>query len=130
MLARGPLPDNQLRAFVSQHIETADVPHELLTQEDVDMYTMNFAFEHQPSGLCLPDDNFMGPHLLRQLMDFCSRPWATSFEEPIVDGTGARVRFLSLDHMDWQHTLEVTLALGHRIREDAEMIACRDPPQP
>jgi hypothetical protein len=108
MLGKGPLTDNQLRALISQHIDTADVPQ--CAQDDVRMLTVNFAFRHHTDVL---------PELLRQLMDFCSRPSAIRFDEPIIDGTGASIGFLVLSHVNWQQTLDVTMALAHRIDEDA-----------
>ena len=49
-------------------------------------------------------------------MDYCSRPSAILFDEPIIDGTGARIGFITLSREKWQETLE---ELGHQMTKDA-----------
>jgi len=108
MLALGHMTDNDIKSFISQHVETAIVPR--CIQDDVEMCTTNFAIQYQTETI---------PPFLQQLIDFCSSPSAISFDDPIFDGTGARISFLSLSSSNWQETLDVTLTLGHCINEDA-----------
>ena len=68
LLAKTRAGDDKLRAFISQHIDTADVPDWLQAHGSDDMVTMNFA---------LPRASSYVPFLLTQLFDCCGRSSAT-----------------------------------------------------
>jgi hypothetical protein len=109
LLAKAPISDDELRAFIAQHIDTATVPD---CNHFSECYTMNFAQLHSTSTM---------PALLTQLLDYCSRTSATRFEEPLTDGAADNVGFLSLKPCDWQHTADVASALRERLLADAKV---------
>ena len=125
LLAKTRICDDELRAFIAQHIDTADVPdwyHLSNDTEHADVQTMNFA---------LPLASYPMPALLTQLFDYCSRSPAIPFAQPLIDGTGVDVRFLSLEPSQWQETLEVGTKLGNSILTDSSrscvgVFACLD----
>ena len=110
MLAKGPISNDQLRLCIAQHIETADIPQCSRFSEETEMYTMNFNFVQSADVL---------PYLLTQLMEYCNSSSATRFDQPLVDGAGATVGFISLEPRSWQQILDVAMALGDRIQADA-----------
>ena len=105
LLMKALVWDGELRAFIEQHIETATVPR--FHGADAVVHTMNFAIPTSTQPL---------PMLCQQLLDYCSRPAATRFQEPLVDGAGNTVGFLSLTEGEWQHTHDVALSLVERMR--------------
>ena len=113
MLHKGLLRDDGLRAFIEQHINTAIVP-ELTLGPDELMQTMNVAQRTSAAPL---------PALYEQLRDYCNRPQATRFQEPLLDGAGKTVGFLSLGPHDWEHTREITDKLAEALLRDSEAYA-------
>ena len=63
------------------------------------------------------------PALCQQLRDYCSRPQATRFQEPLLDGAGYTIGFLSLTPHDWEHTREITDKLGEALLQSSEAYA-------
>ena len=117
LLAKARIRDNDLRAFISHYIDTADVPDWLQAHESDHRVTMNFA---------LPLASSYVPFLLTQLFDCCDRSSATRFEEPLIDGTGAAVGFLSLEPWQWQQTLDVGSSLASAVLADNEELGTTD----
>lgn len=114
MLHKGLLTDDDLRAFIEQHINTAIVP-ELPELPDFGyLQTMNFAIRTSAIPL---------PALCEQLRDYCSRPQATRFQEPLLDGAGYTIGFLSMTPHDWEHTREITDKLGEALLQSSEAYA-------
>ena len=85
MLYKGLLRDDGLRAFIEQHINTAIVP-ELTLGPDESMQTMKFVTRTPTQPL---------PAFCELLRDHCSRPQATRFQEPLLDGAGYTIGVLS-----------------------------------
>ena len=110
MLYKGLLRDDGLRAFIEQHINTAIVP-ECTIGPDEHLLTYNFVIRTSASPL---------PALCEQLRDYCSRPQATRFQEPLLDGAGYTIGFLSLTQHDWEHSREITDKLGEAILQSSE----------
>ena len=117
MLYKGLLRDDGLRAFIEQHINTAIVP-ELTLGPDESMQTMNFVTRTPAQPL---------PALCEQLRDYCSRPQATRFQEPLLDGAGYTIGVLSLEPDQWQHTCDVRDMLAEALlrRANATVAALR-----
>ena len=99
--------DSEVRAFISQHIDTADVPDWLQGREgdhiETKTFVLKFAFEPKPA-------------LLTQLFGFCSR--RSGFEEPLIDSSGETVGVLSMDPTVWQQTQDVSRALLLQMEAD------------
>ena len=114
MLYKGLLRDDGLRAFIEQHINTAIVPV-LTLGPDESMQTMNFVIRTPAQPL---------PALCEQLRDYCSRPQATRFQEPLLDGAGYTIGFLSLEPDQWEHTRDVTDMLGEAMLRSSEASVC------
>ena len=110
MLHKGLLRDDGLRAFIEQHINTAILPV-LTFGPDECMQTMNFVI-HTPAQPL--------PTLCEQLRDYCSRPQATRFQEPLLDGAGYTIGFLSLGPEDWEHTREIADKLAEALQRFSE----------
>ena len=105
LLAKAIISDKELRAFIEEHIETDVVPQ------------VNWEF-CETNNFALPTLVTIMPKLCEQLLDYCSRPDAAVFEQPLLDGAGNMVGFLLLQPSQWQHTLDVTQKLGERMRPD------------
>ena len=111
MLHKGLLTDDDLRAFIEQHINTAIPPNmRSFLGPDEHLRTYNFAIRTS-SGM---------PALCEQLRDYCSRPEATRFQEPLLDGAGYTIGFLSMTPRDWEHTREITDKLGEALLQSNE----------
>ena len=99
--------DSEVRAFISQHIDTAEIPDLLPGREDdhvgTKLFIYKFAFDVKPL-------------MLTQLFEMCSR--RSGFEEPLIDISGETVRLLFMEHSDWQQTQEVSRARWLRIEAD------------
>ena len=113
MLYKGLLRDDGLRAFIEEHINTAIVPVLTLGPDEY-MGTTNFVIRTPAQPL---------PALCEQLRDYCSRPQATRFQEPLLDGAGYTIGFLSLEPDKWQDTRDVTTRLGEAVLHDATVAA-------
>ena len=109
MLFKGCLSNDDLRAYIEEHIATSNAPqlHTLCGEEA--MYTMNFATLASSVPL---------PALCQQLRAYCNRPTATRFQRPLLDGAGDTVGFLSLEAAQWQHTHDVAMRLGEQCKAD------------
>lgn len=105
MLYKGRLRDDGIRAFIEQHIDSAINPDLTLSNDEV-METMNFV---------IPTPTQPKPALIDQLRDFCSRPQAIRFQNPLMDGAGYIIGILSLKPDEWQHTRDVTTKLGEAV---------------
>ena len=103
LLTRTRATDNEVRAFISQHIETGQIPEwpHSLEGNDV-MITRNFAYVSA---------EFPNAALLDQLIDYCCGSEAIRFDDPLRDGNGASVGMLDLRKDQWQQTLDVSNAL-------------------
>ena len=110
MLHKGLLTDDDLRAFIEQHINTAIVPEGTIGPDE-HLHTYNFVIRTSASPL---------PALCEQLRDYCSRPQATRFQEPLLDGAGYTIGFLSMTQHDWEHSREITDKLGEAILQSSE----------
>ena len=113
MLHKGLLTDDDLRAFIEQHINTAILPERTIGPDE-HLRTYNFVISTSAVPL---------PALCQQLRDYCSRPQATRFQEPLLDGAGYTIGFLSLTPHDWEHTLEITDKLGEALLQSSEAYA-------
>ena len=113
MLHKGLLTDDDLRAVIEQHINTASLPERTIGPDE-HLQTYNFAIRTSAVPL---------PALCEQLRDYCSRPQATRFQEPLLDGAGYTIGFLSLTPHDWQHTREITDKLGEALLQSSEAYA-------
>ena len=113
MLYKGLLRDDGLRAFIEEHINTAIVPV-LTLGPDESMETMNFVIRTPAQPL---------PALCEQLRDYCSRPQATRFQEPLLDGAGYTIGVLSLEPDQWQHTCDVRNMLAEAVLQSNEAYA-------
>ena len=105
MLHKGLLRDDDMRAFIAQHIATGTVPQLTLGDDEL-MHTMNFV---------VPTSQIRLPALCEQLRDYCNRPAATRFQPPLLDGAGYTIGFLSLELVQWQHTRDVAAKLGETL---------------
>ena len=105
MLYKGRLRDDGIRAFIEQHIDSAINPDLTLSNDEV-METMNFV---------IPTPTQPKPALIDQLRDFCSRPQAIRFQNPLMDGAGYIIGILSLKPDEWQHVRDVTTKLGEAV---------------
>ena len=110
MLYKGLLSDDGLRAFIEEHINTAIVPVLTLGSDEA-MQTMNIVIRSPAQPL---------PALCQQLRDYCSRPQATRFQEPLLDGAGYTIGFLSLTPHQWEHTREIAWKLGEALLQSRE----------
>ena len=110
MLHKGLLTDDDLRAFIEQHINTAILPERTIGPDE-HLQTYNFAIRTAAVPL---------PALCEQLRDLCSRPQATRFQEPLLDGAGYTIGFLSMTPHGWEHTREITDKLGEAILQSSE----------
>ena len=72
MLHKGLLSDDDLRAFIQQHIETGIVP-ELILSSDEFMQTMNCVTPSTARETRVPA-------LFKQLLEYCTRPQAKVLE--------------------------------------------------
>ena len=115
MLHKGLLSDDGLRAFIQQHIETGIVP-ELTLSSDEFMQTMNCVTPSTARETRVPA-------LFKQLREYCTRPQATRFQEPLLDGAGYTLGFLSLEPGQWQHTYDVATMLQETMQRDATRVA-------
>ena len=113
MLYKGLLRDDGLRAFIEEHINTAIVPV-LTLGPDESMQTMNFVIRTPAQPL---------PALCEQLRDYCRRPQATRFQEPLLDGAGYTIGVLSLEPDQWQHTCDVSNMLAEAVLQSNEAYA-------
>ena len=123
MLYKGLLRDDGLRAFIDQHINTAIVP-ELTLGPDESMETLNIVIPHPMET----SDGVYAAHpaipaLCEHLRDYCSRAQATRFQEPLLDGRGDTIGFLSLEPDQWQHTCDVRDGLAEALRQSNEAYA-------
>ena len=110
MLHKGMLTDDDLRAFIEQHINTATAP-ELALGPDELMQTMSCAILTSAVPL---------PALYEQLRDYCNGSQAIRFQEPLLDGAGYTIGFLSMGPADWEHTREIAWKLGEAILQSSE----------
>ena len=110
MLYKGLLRDDGLRAFIEEHINTAIVPVLTLGPDEY-MGTTNFVIRTPAHPL---------PALCEQLRDYCRRPQATRFQEPLLDGFGYTIGVLSLEPNQWQHTYEVRSMLEEAMLQSNE----------
>ena len=115
MLYKGLLSDDSLRAFIEEHINTANPPVLTLGSDEA-MQTMNFV-THSPAQPL--------PALCQQLRDYCSRPQATRFQESLLDGAGYTIGLLSLTPDEWQHTCDVRDRLAAAVRQRAALLQSR-----
>ena len=113
MLYKGLLRDDGLRAFIEEHINTAIVPVLTLGSDEA-MQTMNIVIRSPAQPL---------PALCQQLRDYCSRPQATRFQEPLLDCSGCTIGVLSLEPDQWQHTCDVTNMLAEAVLQSNEAYA-------
>ena len=101
--------DSEVRAFISQHIDTADVPDWLEGREgdhcETKTCVLKFAFENKPA-------------LLTQLFGFCSRK--SGFDEPLIDSCGETVGVLFMERSVWQQTQDVSRELCLRMEADSQ----------
>ena len=114
MLVKAVVSDGDLRAFIEQHIATAIAPCFRSccssAADDSEIYTTNFA---------IPESTQPLPMLCQQLLDYCSCPAATRFQDPLLDGAGYAVGFLSLRPWEFTHTFDVVRMLGDAIHFDS-----------
>ena len=107
LLVQTQASDSEVRAFISQHSDTADVPDWLQVREgdhiETKTFVLQFAFEPKPA-------------LLTQLFGFCSR--RSGFEEPLIDSSGETVGVLSMEPTVWQQTQDVSRALLLQMEAD------------
>jgi hypothetical protein len=115
MLFKGSLCDEDLRAFIEEHIATAAAPELDLRGEEELMHTINFA-----TLTTLLGGATRLPALCDQMRSFTIGPAASRFERPLLDGAGYTVGFLSLEPGQWQHTNDVARRLCERIQRDTE----------
>ena len=113
MMYKGLLRDETLRAFIEDHIQTA-IPPVLALGPGESMETMNFVIRTPAQPL---------PALCEQLRDYCSRPQANRFQEPLLDGAGYTIGVLSLDPNQWQHTCDVRNMLAEAVLQSNEAYA-------
>ena len=113
MMYKGLLRDETLRAFIEDHIQTA-IPPVLALGPGESMETMNFVIRTPAQPL---------PALCEQLRDYCSRPQATRFQEPLLDGAGYTIGVLSLEPDQWQHTCDVRNMLAEAVLQSNEAYA-------
>ena len=99
--------DSEVRASISQHIDTAEIPDLLPGREDdhveTKLFIYKFAFDVKPL-------------MLTQLFEMCSR--RSGFEEPLIDSSGETVGVLSMDPTVWQQTQDVSRALLLQMEAD------------
>ena len=115
MLYKGSLGDDALREFIERHITTAVVPQMTLGDGEC-MSTMNLVrrtLEDSPPALC------------GQLLDFCSRPNAVPFLDPLSDGAGHQVTLLSWESGHWDHARVVVERLADAMSWDAVLASDR-----
>ncbi len=114
MLLKAVVSDGDLKAFIAQHIATAIAPcfRSCCSSAtgDSEMSITNFA---------IPESTQPLPMVCRQLLDYCSRPAARRFHEPLLDGAGYTVGFLSLRPWEWQHTVDVVSMRSERLRAES-----------
>ena len=113
MLHKGLLSDDGLRAFIEQHINTATAP-ELALGPDELMQTMSCAIL---TSACVM------PALYQQLRDYCNGSQAIRFQEPLLDGAGYTIGFLSMGPADWEHTREIADKLAEALQRDTDAYA-------
>ena len=99
--------DSEVRAFISQHIDTAEIPDLLPGREDDHVETKHFIYKFAFD---------VKPLMLTQLFEMCSR--RSGFEEPLIDISGEAVGFLFMERSDWQRAREVSRALCLRMEAD------------
>ena len=104
----GNLTDMELRDFIETHINT-DNPPRLNLESHEQMYTLRIT--HLSTEI-------PSVTLLTQLQEFCTRPQAINFDPPLYDHQGDPVRFITMTREDWQHTNDITNALGDRMEAD------------
>ena len=113
MMYKGLLRDETLRAFIEDHIHTA-IPPVLALGPGESMETMNFVIRTPAQPL---------PALCEQLRDYCSGPQAIRFQEPLLDGAGYTIGFLSMGPADWEHTREIADKLAEALQRDTDAYA-------
>jgi hypothetical protein len=113
MLHKGLLSDDGLRAFIEQHINTAIAPVLALGPDEL-MQTMNCAIRTSAVPL---------PALCEQLRDYCNGSQAIRFQEPLLDGAGYTIGFLSFGPEDWEHTREIADKLAEALQRSSEAYA-------
>ena len=91
--------DSEVRAFISQHIDTAEIPDLLPGREDDHVETKHFIYEFAFD---------VKPLMMTQLFEMCSR--RSGFEEPLIEGSGETVGVLSMERSDWQQIQDVSRA--------------------
>ena len=112
MLHKGLLTDDDLRAFIEQHVNTAIPPDmRFCLGPDEHLATMNFVIRTSAVPL---------PALCEQIRGFCSSSQATRFQEPLLDGAGYTIGFLSLTPHQWEHTREIAWKLGEALLQSSE----------
>ena len=119
MLFKGSLRDEDLRAFIEEHIATAVAPElvDLRGEEEL-MHTINFVTLTTWLGgaTALPD-------LCHQLRSFTTgSPAASRFEPPLFDDSDDHymVGFVSLTPKQWQETVDVVRTICEQIQRDTE----------
>ena len=99
--------DSEVRASISQHIDTAEIPDLLPGREDDHVETKLFIYRFALD---------VKPLMLTQLFEMCSR--RSGFEEQLMDINGDTVGCLCMERSDWQRAREVSKALCLRMEDD------------